>query len=374
MQDVGEKIGELHGVPQKIGQHLSLYFIESQHDFRQLYSSGRKEHIPVEPYLSAQGLVCTSIVAVAQASIGQVYKVESAAARLAVKVKYPDIENRMRLDFKLLSWLLLFTKLLPIRHTSVEATVKNIECSVMQECNYIAEAAVQQQMRRFFQDVPNIQIPSIYQEYSSENIIVSDWVEGQFLHCYLEVADDGQKLQTFSLLFEFEMACLVIHGLVHTDPHPGNFLIQEEEGNIKLNVLDFGNVTSITNTEVAAMCRILLANYGVDGLKQDLLSLGFNKETLAYYDDILGDIVTILLEPFYFPVDYNFADWRMHYKMNTLMASREWNEPFEIPAKIAGIIRMFHGLYYYARKYQICFNWHENLRGILSQSSRECNR
>ncbi len=109
-------------------------------------------------------------------------------------------------------------------------------------------------------------------------------------------------------------------------------------------------------------------------LKQDLIILGFDKNTLAYYDDILGEIVTILLEPFYCAEPYDFADWRLHYKINTLLASRGWDEPFEIPARLSGVIRMFHGLYYYARKYRICFNWHDSLRSVLSQSGKERKR
>lgn len=364
-----EAIGELHGVPQKIGQHFSLYFIESQTDFRKLYSEGYREKIPIVNFLNSMGSCCTGIIPVAQASIGQVYKVITKYGILAVKAKYPDIEKRMHLDFKILSWLLLFTKLLPVRHASVDSTVKNIERSIMEECNYINEFVIQQQFHQSFKDIPNIHIPKVYEEYSGENIIVSEWVEGCFLDHYLENANEQQRQQIFSLLFQFEITCLGIYGLIHADPHPGNFLIQEIEGLLTLNVLDFGNVVKLTNVDVIAIRRILLADYDdMNQLKQDLLALGFNEKILTYYNDILGDIITILLEPFYFNELYDFINWRVHYKMNTLLSSQEWDEPFEVPAKLSGIVRMFHGLYYYARKYRIGFNWYANLRSVLSQN------
>ncbi len=367
--DLVKNLGELHGLPQKMGQHISLYALDRSSEFALLYTSGTEEKIPLQDYLNTAKLAYREIIPVAQASVGQVFKVTTDKGLLAVKVKYANIETGIKQDFKLLSIIAAITKLLPLCNNPVPKIIQALRESVLAECDYRKEADTQNLFSKCFGNNPNIHVPHVHLEYSDERMIASQWVEGQFIHEYLEGAGETAREAAFKLLFDFELTALLKYGMVHADPHPGNFLFTQNEEDIKLTVLDYGNVVRLSDREVASMKRLLNGEYeDVAQLKHDLGILAFDSGILTYYGCTLGDILGIVFEPFYTADRYDFARWRLQYKLNTLLASREWSFPLILPPKILHIIRMFQGLYFYARKYDIFFNWHHGLREIANIS------
>jgi len=363
---IEKEVGELHGMPQKVGQHLNFY-LNSDQDLRQVYFSGTLEDIQVQLYLNKLGLIAKEIIPVAQASIGQVYCVKTDLKAYAVKIKYPNIERRLRNDFRLLYGMVILTRLLPLRHNPITVILQNIKNDVLKECNYLAEAQAQLEFNRAFSKIENINIPEVYLQFSNAEMVVSDWVEGQFLNEYLENANSENRDKVFDLFFRFELMSLLKYGLVHTDPHPGNFLVQENDGRVKLNVLDFGSVTRMESQDRVVLRNLLQGQYeDIGALKADLRQVGFEEDVLDVYKDILGDILVILLEPFYSIGAYSFSQWRLQYKMNTLMASKEWEKPFRLPTQLLRVARMLQGLYYYARKYDINYDWNGGLQKILT--------
>ncbi|HWI55516.1 MAG TPA: AarF/UbiB family protein, partial [Desulfobacteria bacterium] len=100
-------MGEMHGLPQKLGQHFTLYPGQQyQEYFDRLCAGGRQEDIPVGDILNSLGIDFDKADVYAQASIGQVYRVETNARELAVKIRYTGVEKRISTDFKVLKTLL----------------------------------------------------------------------------------------------------------------------------------------------------------------------------------------------------------------------------------------------------------------------------
>jgi len=373
-------MGEMHGLPQKLGQHLNLYQAAAFSGyFDSLCAAGRTELVDIQNILRglsiADATAPASIVPAAQASIGQVFRVQTADGGLAVKVRYPGVERRINGDFRLLGGLLWPLRLTPLRNNGLWPLLGSLRQLLLEECDYRKEAENQQRFYRLFSREagdsdrgdtgPAILVPEALA--FNDRAIASRWLDGTDLTC-LSGRLDNWFIENY---LAFILKSLKNLGLVHADPHPGNFMIIDSaSGGKKLAVLDYGSVAGFGPEEAGAVARLLLGEYESEaGLFHDLRVLGVDGEALEIYGPVAGDLVSILLEPFYFPGDYSFAGWRMQYKMNTLLASRSWEKPLALPPGLFLLVRTLQGLYFYARNNNIVINWHAAVRNCLLQGS-----
>lgn len=354
-------MGELHGMPQKIGQHLTLYKgTDLNAYFEQLCVNSKPVEIPVQKLLNELGFTGQEITSVAQASIGQVYQMKGNQGVFAAKIKYPGIEKGIKKDFRFLRILAAPLKLTPFRNNGMLKLAGDLEKVMLKECDYSEEARIQSQFALLFKDHPNILVPDVVT--FNDKVIVSEWVNGEPL-----LAGKNLTGKWFvETLLKFFLTSLNALGMVHGDPHPGNFIIQDEKGTKRLVVLDYGSVLILSSSQKLILCRLLLGDFASEqALKQGLAELGVPQETLEAYEPILGDLVTILLEPFYYPGEYDFADWRFQYKMNTLLGSQRWEQPLGFSPVMLMLSRTLHGLYYYTRAGAVKLNWYELAREYL---------
>lgn len=146
-------MAQMHGLPQKLGQHLNLYVNTGfEHYFEILCTSGEKEKIPVEKALREINTDHKHYQNYHQASIGQVYRVETGQGRLAVKIKYPGVENKIKHDFRLLKILSTPLRLLPLGNSTVFSLLEQMEQLLLSECDYIKEAEMQEKFHGLFKN------------------------------------------------------------------------------------------------------------------------------------------------------------------------------------------------------------------------------
>ncbi|GAW93990.1 ABC transporter [Calderihabitans maritimus] len=371
--EISATLGKLHGFPQKAGQHLTLYLTDRFQSFYQLYNQGKPEPIRIHDLLKEAGICdgIEDIALAAQASIGQVYRLRYKNKEYAVKVKYEGIERKIRSDFSLVSFVLFCLKFFPFFNPAVIEVADSIRRKLLEECDYIKEAYSQQLLGELLSKEKDILIPRVESQFCNDKLLVNEWISGTPLHEFLKQETAAQK-QWFLRTYLHFVGRSIVEGLIHADPHPGNFLIVNEKGAPKLAVLDFGCMVELTNQEKGALIRLLLGEYqNEDELIEDLRILGFTETTLTEYQPVLGDIVSILLEPFYYDGEYDFRHWRMQYKLNTILSSRPWKEPLSPPAKVIYVMRVFHGLYFYARSNDLKINWYRGVRQPLNQHQEE---
>lgn len=361
-EKVSDLMGEMHGVSQKLGQHFTLYRAPGFNDyFQSLCTDSKAENIPVEKILKELGLSYIDFALKAQASIGQVYQVRTGRGDLAVKVKYPGVEKRIRGDLKTLKRLLWPTRFLPLKNSALLPMLDNLTEMLLDECDYMQEAETQTGFHDLFNEDNSISIPKV--KAYNNGAIASEWVTGSDLRSF----EDSEG--TFVCLYlRFLMKSLKELGMVHADPHPGNFILSGEEGKGYLTVIDFGSVVKFSPSEKEGVLRLLSGDYKSEAaLVKDLAMLGMDQESIEVYRPIIGDLVSILLEPFYFPGEYDFANWRMQYKVNTLMASQAWEKPMKLPVKLILFFRALQGLYFYARKSRRLVNWNEAIKRTFAE-------
>ena len=178
------------------------------------------------------------------ASIGQVHRATKGGADLAVKIQYPGVAQSISSDLALVKPIAL--RMFNIKGKDSDKFFKEVEDKLVEETNYLLEIEQSQEITQACSKIENLKFPQYYPILSSEKIITMDWMTGQHLGEFTKTSfsqEIGNKLgQT---LWDFYM--FQIHGLrkVHADPHPGNFLINDEAA---LIAIDFGCIKALPDS------------------------------------------------------------------------------------------------------------------------------
>lgn len=169
------------------------------------------------------------------ASIGQVHQAVKNGKKLAVKIQYPGIRESIRTDIALVKPIAI--RMFNLQGTSDEY-FQEIEDKLTEETDYVLELQQSEFIRKACAGINDVTFPVYYPEYSCEKIITMDWMEGIHLSEFCKTETSQQKRDKVGqALFNFYM--YQIHKLkyFHADPHPGNFLVDEDAN---LIAIDFG--------------------------------------------------------------------------------------------------------------------------------------
>jgi len=175
------------------------------------------------------------------ASIGQVHKATKNGKELAVKIQYPGVAESIGSDLALVKPIAI--RMFNLQGKDSDKYFKEIENKLMEETNYNLELRQSKEITEKCGVIPNLEFPKYYKALSSERILTMDWMHGQHLSDFTKSnfsPELGDRLgQT---LWDFYM--FQIHGLrkVHADPHPGNFLVSDNQ---TLIAIDFGCIKKI---------------------------------------------------------------------------------------------------------------------------------
>jgi predicted unusual protein kinase regulating ubiquinone biosynthesis (AarF/ABC1/UbiB family) len=171
----------------------------------------------------------------AAASIGQVHRaVWHDGREVAVKVQYPGADEALRSDLRQLQrFSRLFQAIVP--GMEVKPLLTELRDRMVEELDYRDEANNQRVFARAFRDHPDIAVPTIVA--SAPKVIVSQWISGVPMAKIIRSGSRAERDDIGTKLSLFHSCSPALTGLLHADPHPGNFL-RLEDG--RLGVLDFG--------------------------------------------------------------------------------------------------------------------------------------
>lgn len=175
------------------------------------------------------------------ASIGQVHEAWKDGKRLAVKIQYPGVADSISSDLKMVKPFAV--RLMGLNEADIDRYMGEVEGKLLEETDYELEVRRSVEISKACSFHPHLRFPTYYPELSSRRIITMDWLPGLHLKEFLETNPTqevrnqiGQALWDF---YEFQIHEL---GQIHADPHPGNFLMQEDG---MLGIIDFGCVKEI---------------------------------------------------------------------------------------------------------------------------------
>jgi predicted unusual protein kinase regulating ubiquinone biosynthesis (AarF/ABC1/UbiB family) len=198
--------------------------------------------------------------AFATASIGQVHRAKLRDGRsVVVKVQRPDIRERIGEDLDALQELahLLDGHTDMGRRVRFEQIVESLREVMTRELDYRQEAENSRNLRKNLEQFQEIVIPRVIEGYYSEKVLTTEFIEGaKITEVSPVVLVELDRPKLADGLFQIYLHQVLVDGLFHADPHPGN-LVLTCDGRIAL--FDFGMVARVTPELQHSLIKLLMA-------------------------------------------------------------------------------------------------------------------
>ena len=235
------------------------------------------------------------------ASIGQVHVAVKDGKKLAVKIQYPGVANSISSDLALVKPIAI--RMFNLQGKDSDKYFKEVEDKLIEETNYLLELKQSQEVVEACKKIENLVFPNYYSEYSSEKIITMDWMTGIHLSEFTSKNDNQEITDKIGqALWDFYMYQIHILKKVHADPHPGNFLVNDEN---QLVALDFGCMKQIPNDFYTPYFELINKEVIDDKaiFKQKLFELEIlrtddSKEEVEYFTQMFYDLLSLFTTPF----------------------------------------------------------------------------
>ncbi len=192
----------------------------------------------------------------AAASLGQVHRAVAHDGRaLAVKLQYPDMQSAVESDLGQLRALLSLGRQV-FGAIDTREVAEEIGERIREELDYAREAKAMRLYGAFFAARDDISVPAPDADLSSARLLTMDWLDGRGLQSF-----KGDDLETRNrvakILFEGWWTPLMHLGVIHGDPHLGNYSFADAGG--RLNLLDFGCVRIFPPVFVGGVVKLFRA-------------------------------------------------------------------------------------------------------------------
>lgn len=193
--------------------------------------------------------------AAAAASLGQVHRaVTKKGEAVAAKLQYPDMESAVEADLKQLKLILgVFEKYDQAVITS--EIQKEIAARLREELDYQLEARHAGLYAYMLKDESEISVPRVIPELSTSRLLTATWLDGAPIQDFMS-AKQSVRNQIALNLFRAWYVPLYHYGVIHGDPHLGNYTVRKDHG---INLLDFGCVRIFPPDFVAGVITLYYA-------------------------------------------------------------------------------------------------------------------
>jgi len=171
------------------------------------------------------------------ASLGQVHRATGFDGKeLACKLQYPDMASAVEADLMQLKLVLaLFERY--DRSISTADIQQEIGARLREELDYRREASHMRLFGAMLAKEDEVQVPEYVETLSTGRLLTMTWLDGR---PFVEAAADGSLAARNAIarnMFRAWYVPLYFYGVIHGDPHLGNYTIRRDSG---VNLLDYG--------------------------------------------------------------------------------------------------------------------------------------
>jgi predicted unusual protein kinase regulating ubiquinone biosynthesis (AarF/ABC1/UbiB family) len=274
-------LGQLKGGAMKLGQTLSVFEAAVPEEMAAPYREALtklQEEAPPMPVRTVHAVLAQQLGGTwrqrfrefddqpaAAASIGQVHRATWRDGRdVAVKIQYPGAATALMSDLNQLArFARLFAAIFP--GMDVKPLIAELKARVVEELDYTLEADAQRGFAAAFPDDPQIVVPRVVA--SAPKVIVSEWLEGTPLSRIITSGTREERDRAGLLMALLHFSAPQRAGLLHADPHPGNFRLLPDG---RLGVIDFGATARLPDGHPEPIGRLL--RWALEGRADEVLA------------------------------------------------------------------------------------------------------
>jgi predicted unusual protein kinase regulating ubiquinone biosynthesis (AarF/ABC1/UbiB family) len=176
--------------------------------------------------------------AAAAASLGQVHKATLPDGRtVACKLQYPDMASVVAADLRQLKLAIAVYRRMD-NAIQQEEIYEELSERLREELDYAREAAQMRLYRIMLADEPDVHVPVPIEGYCTPRLLTMTWLNGRPLMDRIKEDPPQETRNRLALnLFKAWYVPLYRYGVIHGDPHMGNYQARADDG---MNLLDFG--------------------------------------------------------------------------------------------------------------------------------------
>lgn len=312
-KDIYEGLTEMKGSALKVAQMLSMEKNIIPQAYAKEFSQAQFSVPPLSPPLVKKtfkkhlGKYPNDIFdffdleSIRAASMGQVHKATLNNEELAVKIQYPGVAESISSDLALVKPFAI--KMFNLKGEGSEKFFNEVESKLLEETDYQLELKRSVQISNACSVLPHLKFPYYFEKLSTDKILTMTWLHGKQISEFYNTNTDQKLANTIGqALWDFYMYQMHELKMVQADPHPGNFLITD---NNELGIIDFGCIKEIPSDfykPYFALTKIKVLN-NPEKFEKNLYALEVitksdKGEELKFFKNMFHEMLSLFAKPF----------------------------------------------------------------------------
>lgn len=376
---VTREMGNMKGALMKLGQMMSFVSDDIPAEYRLALSSLQASAPPmdfplirdaVERELGAElerRFARFDTEALAAASIGQVHRAElPSGEEVVVKVQYPGVAQAITADLDSVDMIHRFMSMV-YPALDPAPVVAELRERIGEELDYRIEAKNQAAFVDLYREHPFIRVPQVIASHSAGRVLTSEYVAGRRFDAIKSLSQE-ERNRYGEILYRFVFGTILRFGVFNGDPHPGNYLF-DEQGRVVF--LDYGCVKYFPPAMLQRWHAVIAAHLSGDRerFRELILAHGFIKPDTDIPTDLLYDYFAYFYEPFRldrvfrFTREYNQQSFRMVFAPEGRFEGL--HTKLNMPKDFVFVNRIQWGVYSVLADLEAEANWHHIHRELL---------
>jgi predicted unusual protein kinase regulating ubiquinone biosynthesis (AarF/ABC1/UbiB family) len=299
-----DTLGQMKGVAMKFGQQLSMEQDMFPEEVRQVIQKLCNDVEPmswdtVRAVLEAelQGGIDEHFASIDQtafaaASLGQVHRgTLKDGTAVAIKIQYPGVDTALVNDLKNIGLLIKTVTAVSGRGGEAKGFFNEIAGETENELDYVRERRNNRALRKALEPWPDLIVPRVFQKQSTSKVLTMEFLSGTTLKDWVTQDPGPSEAERFRVASQLVRAIygpFLSQGLVHADPHPGNFMVLPDG---RLAVLDAGIVKQLPVQFVGAYWALAAGDLKAKGSVDIIESLKQSGFVFKLPDERARDLI-----------------------------------------------------------------------------------